>query len=309
MNYTPKSIPLKPQQLAFMALLLLAFIWGYNWVVMKIAVRDAPAFEFAALRNVFGALSIFLVMALRRQSLRPQALWGSALFGLLQSGGSIGLCTWALVQGGAGKTAILTYTMSFWTLLFAWIFLGERLRGWLWLGVGLALPGLVFLLMPFSMTSDLMSKVLAVASGVFWAAASIVLKKLNRRQPVELLSFTAWQMAFGSLPLLLAGLLSSDPPIHWTASFIGALVYNAIPASAVAWLLWLYALKHLPAGLAGLGGLIIPVVGLLAAAWQLGERLQPLEITGMVLILGALALMSVSASLLEKIDEHENVEA
>ena len=86
MSISTKSMPLKPQQLAFMALLLLAFIWGYNWVVMKIALRDAPAFEFAALRNVFGSLSIFLVMALRRQSLRPQVLWGSALFGLLQSG-------------------------------------------------------------------------------------------------------------------------------------------------------------------------------------------------------------------------------
>ena len=129
MNFSAKSMPLMPQQLAFIALLLLAFIWGYNWVVMKIAIRDAPAFEFAALRNIFGSLSIFLVMALRRQSLRPQVLWGSALFGLLQSGGSIGLCTWALVQGGAGKTAVLTYTMSFWTLIFAWIFLGERLRG------------------------------------------------------------------------------------------------------------------------------------------------------------------------------------
>ena len=291
-----KSISFKPQQLACVALLLLALIWGYNWVVMKIAVRDAPAFAFAALRNVFGALSIFLLMALRRQSLRPQALMGSALFGLLQSGGSIGLCTWALVHGGAGKTAVLTYTMAFWTLLFAWIFLDERLHGRQWLGVGLAVPGLVFILMPFNLSSDLLSKVLAVASGIFWAAATIVLKKLTRRQPVELLSFTAWQMAFGSLPLLLASAVSSDPPIHWTASFIGALAYNAVPASALAWLLWLYALKHLPAGLAGLGGLIIPVVGLLAAAWQLGESPQPLEIAGMVLILGALAVTTLCSS-------------
>ena len=293
MKLAAKFISFKPQQLAFMALLLLALLWGYNWVVMKIAVRDAPAFAFAALRNIFGALSIFLLMALRRQSLRPQALWGSALFGLLQSGGSIGLCTWALVQGGAGKTAILTYTMAFWTLLFAWIFLGEQLRGRQWLGVGSALLGLVFILMPFNLTSGLMSKVLAVLSGISWAAATIVLKKLTGRQPVELLSFTAWQMAFGSLPLLLASAIAHDPPIHWSASFIAALAYNAVPASAIAWLLWLYALKHLTAGLAGLGGLIIPVVGLLAAAWQLGESPQPLEILGMVLILGALALTTL----------------
>ena len=285
----------RPQQLALAALLLLALIWGYNWVVMKIAVRDAPAFTFAGLRNLFGSLSMFAALALLRRPMRPQELAGSALFGLLQSGGQIGLCTWALVEGGAGKTAILTYTMSFWTLLLAWAFLGERLSGRQVLGAAAALAGMLCLLMPFSMAGGLFSKALAVASGAVWACATVVLKKLTSRRPVELLSFTAWQMAFGSLPLLAAGALFSTAPVTWSPSFILALAYNAVPASAVAWLLWLYAVKHLPAGIAGLSGLIIPVVGLLAASWQLGEIPQPLELAGMLLILGAISLTAFSA--------------
>lgn len=294
MQIPARPLWLKTRHLALLALLLLALLWGYNWVVMKIAIADAPPFIFATLRNLGGALSLLGVLLLWRQPIRPQALWGCVLFGLLQSGGSIGLITWALVRGGAGKTAILTYTMAFWTILFAWIFLGERLRGRQWFAVGLALIGLVFILMPFNLTSGLESKVLAVLAGVFWAAGSIVLKKLNQRQPVELLSFTAWQMLFGSLPLWLVSMLLVEPPIHWTGSFVGALIYNAIPGSAIAWLLWLYALKNLPAGIAGLGGLITPVVGVLAASWQLGERPEPLETVGMGLILVALALATLA---------------
>lgn len=276
--------------LAFLALMLLAIIWGYNWVVMKIAVRDAPPFDFAALRGFYGALSLFLVMLALRKPIKLEAVWGTLLFGILQSGGSIGLLTWALVSGGAGKTAVLTYTMTFWTALLAWLFLGETLRKQQWLGLGLALVGLVFILMPFSLTTGLMSKGLALLAGVCWAVASIIAKKINQRQPVDLLSFTAWQMLFGSVPLIAISWWVSDQPIHWTPSFIGALIYNILPGSAIAWLLWLFALKQLPAGIAGLGSLMTPVVGVLAASLQLGEIPTLMELVGMLTILVAIAL-------------------
>lgn len=284
------------QQRAILGLALLSCIWGYNWVVMKVAVRDANPFSFAALRSLGGALALFGVLLVLRRSLRPclslrQGL-GLLLFGLLQSGGSIGLLTWALVQGGAGKTAILTYTMSFWTLLLAWIVLGERLNRWQAVGVGLAIAGLG-LLLPFSWSSGWLSKVLAVGAGFLWATASMVLKRLNRSQPVDLLPFTAWQMLIGSLPLLGVSVWVSDTPIHWTPSFVAALAYNAIPGSAIAWLLWINALKNLPAGVAGLAGLATPVVGLVAAAIQLQEWPSSTELSGIVLILVALGLTLV----------------
>ena len=292
MDFGSKTV-VRSHRLALLALVLLATLWGYNWVVMKVAVQYASPFAFATLRNLFGALSVFLVLRLLGRSLRPQTIAGSALFGFLQSGCSIGLLTWALVEGGAGKTAILTYTMTFWTLLFAWFFLGERLRRSQSLGVGMAFVGLIFILMPFSLTSDLKSKVIAVVAGIFWAAASIVLKKLNQRQQIDVLSFTAWQMLFGSLPLALVSAWVVDEPIQWTTTFIVALVYNAVPGSAIAWFLWLYALKHLPAGMAGLGGLMTPLVGLVAASLQLGEVPSLVELMGIGLILGAIALATI----------------
>lgn len=283
------------QRLAIVALIVLAVIWGYNWVVMKVAVKDAPPFEFAALRAFYGALSLFLLMIWLRKPIKPKAIWGTFGVGVLQSGGSIGLATWALVSGGVGKTAILTYTMSFWTLLLAWMFLGERLRRGQWLGVALAFVGLLFILMPFSLTSGLMSKGLAIAAGVSWALSAIIAKKVQQRMELDLLSFTAWQMLFGSLLLILVSLLIPSPPIHWSPSFIGALVYSAIPASAIAWLLWLYALKHLPTGMAALGALLTPVVGVLVAAVQLGEIPSLTELVGMVLIVTALVLNGIWA--------------
>ena len=284
----------KPSQgYALLALVALTIIWGYNWVVMKVGLRYSPPFDFAAMRAFFGALSLFLVMIVLHKPLKPKAIAGTFLLGILQTGGVLGLSMWALVSGGAGKTAVLNYTMPFWVLLFAGIVLGERIRGLQWLGVGLALAGLLFMLMPFSLTSDLMSKGLALLSGITWALSVIVAKKLHQKASLDLLSLTAWQMLFGSIPLILVALVVPTPPIEWSIPFIAALVYNIIPGNAIAWLLWLYALSLLSAGAAGLGTLIIPAIGVLAAWVQLGEKPGLNESVAIVLIVVALACNSI----------------
>ena len=76
-------------------------------------------------------------------------------------------------------------------------------------------------------------------------------------------------------------------------AFIAALVYNVIPGSVVAYLIWLYVLSKLSAGTAGLSALAVPVLGLCAAWLQLGERPGALEGVGMGLILGALAVLTI----------------
>ena len=283
------------QGLAILALVVLVMIWGYNWVVMKIAVQYAAPFDYAALRVLLGGLSLLLVLAWRRQPIWPKRAGGAFVVGALQMSGFYGLSTWALVNGAAGKTAVLNYAMPFWVLLLAWLTLGEQVRGVQWVSVAAALTGLICILMPLSLAEGLLSKELAILSSMSWAGGVIVAKRLQQRSPLDLLSFTTWQMLFGSVPLILIALLVPSQPIEWSPAFIAAMVYSVIPGNAIAWLLWFYALSRLPAGVAGLGTLAAPVIGVLAARIQLGEELRGLEAVGMVLILGALALNAMQA--------------
>ena len=281
------------------ALLLLALIWGYNWVVMKIGLDYAQPFTFAALRTFFGALSLFLLLIALRRSLRPQAVGYTVVIGLLQTTGFVGLLMWALEGGGAGKTSVLTYTMPFWLLLLAWAFLGERPRGTQWLAVGLALTGLLLVLSPWRL-QDAFSSLLALAGAASWAASAVVVKSLQKRQHVDLLTLTTWQMLFGSLPLVLIALLTDQGGPVWSAPFVWALVYNVLLGNALAWLLWLYALRRLSAGAAGLGTLATPVIGVAAAWLQLGERPTAGEAAGMALIIAALAVVTVRGLLVAR---------
>lgn len=276
-------------KLPIAALLLLALIWGYSWVVMKIALDYVQPFAFAALRTALGGVALFLLLPLLRRPVKPKAFWPTALLGLLQTTGFVGMLTWALENGAAGKTSILTYTMPFWLLLMAWVVLGEKLKGFQWVAVGLALVGLVLILSPWRLegkTSDF----LAVGGALFWAASAVYAKILRRRHEVDLLSLTAWQMLLGSVPLIVISALTWKGPPVWTGTFIGALIFVAILGNALAWVLWLYILNSFRAGTAGLATLLTPVIGISAAWIQLGEQPGVVEGLGMIAVVGALLL-------------------
>lgn len=294
-----------PASRAVAALLLLATIWGYNWVVMKQALAFIGPFQFGALRTSLAALFLFGVLWLLKKPQHIQRVGQVTVIGLLQTSGFTGLIIWALVEGGAGKVAVLTYTMPFWVMVLAWPMLGEKLRGMQWLAALSSVIGLMCILEPWHLHGSLLSNALAVMAGVSWALAVVLAKKLHHQTPeMDLLSFTAWQMLIGSLPLVVAGLLIPAAPIQWTAYLSGALVYNIVACNALAWLLWLFALQRLPAGVASMISLLAPVIGVLAAWMQLHEVPSLLELTGMILI--ALALVIIAIHSMRK---HEEVDS
>lgn len=283
----------KSIKLALGALAGMALIWGYNWVIVKEALRFAGAFDFSALRSVFGSLCLFVFLLYRGQDLRPRDVPMTLLLGLLTTTGSVGFSTWALESGAAGKTAVLVYTMPFWVLLLAWPILAERIRGLQWLAVLMAFSGLAVILEPWRPAGTPVSKVLAILGGLTWAGSAITLKIMRKRGgTIDLVSLTAWQMFFGAVPLAIIAFAVPSPPIQWTPYFTAALAYNIVFTSAIAHLLWFLALRELPAGMAGMGTLATPVIGVVSASVQLGERPSSSEMWGIALVLSALALLT-----------------
>ena len=284
---------------AFAALFLLTLIWGYNWVVMKTAVQFASPFQFAALRTFLGALMLFLVLVLTKRPLSLKEFPTMLALGLLQTCGFTGLLIWALVSGGAGKTAVLSYTMPFWVMLFAWPMLGERVQGWQWLAVFFALFGILLIFDPLHIKGDGFSMTLALLSGISWAVSAIVSKKLHQRAPhLDLLNITAWPTLLGSIPIIILALVLPAPPIQWTHNFYLTIIYSIFLSGSLAWVLWLYALQRLPAGVASMASMLAPVIGVGAAWLQLGERPSNIEFAGMFSI--ALALLIISAITINK---------
>lgn len=288
------SVAGKTDPLAFVGLVLLTLIWSYSWIAMKQVTLYIGAFDFTALRCVFGAILLLVVLKLRGRGMKPTPFIYTLAIAVLQTCGMVGLAQWALISGGAGKVAILTYTMPFWVVIMAALFLGERMRRVQYLAIVVAAIGLCLVLQPWKLTGEsLKSAVLAIFSGISWGASAIVAKRLYQRYPkVDLLSLTTWQMVYGAIIMSVIAWLVPERPIVWDPYVYFALSYSAILATALAWTLWLFVLKNLPAGIAGLSTLAVPVCGVLFSWWLLGENPGSVEGTGIVLIVLALAVLS-----------------
>jgi drug/metabolite transporter (DMT)-like permease len=278
---------MKRDPLALAAVLVLATIWGYNWVVIKLATQGADAVTVAALRSLIGAICLFVALAVTGRSLRPPPALPTAILGLTQTTLYMIVSVLAVATGGAGKTAILNYTMPFWIALMSWPLLHERISRTAWLALAFAAVGLGLVLMPLD-GNGLLSKALAVGGAIIWAATSVYGKLLRANYHTDLLALTSWQMLYGALPLTMLAALEPAHRLEVTWSFVAAIAYAAIPGTAFAWLLWMFILSRLPAGVAGISSLLTPVIGVGAAWLELGERPGPLEIAGIGCIVVAL---------------------
>ncbi|HEY0664880.1 MAG TPA: EamA family transporter [Gallionella sp.] len=285
--------PSRERWLLPLGLFILSVTWGYTWVLAKQALEYAPPFAFAAERSVGAALALLIALRLLGRPLGLAAPGPTLVIGLFQITGFILFSTWALVEGGPGKTAVLIFTMPIWTLLLAWLVLGERIRGAQWLAAASTLAGLLLIIEPWNLHTSLLSKFLGVMAALCWAIGTVLIKRLRAAQPVDLLSLTTWQMLLGAVPLVLLALAIPERPTDWSAAYIGILAFMSVVSTAFCWWLWITLLDRVPAWEASLSVLGTPVVAIVSARFAMGEDFSRGEVAGILLIGTGLALLSL----------------
>jgi drug/metabolite transporter (DMT)-like permease len=274
-----------PERAAWIGLAILTIVWSLNWTVMKVATRYSGPFTFSAQRYVIGTVVLFALLALRRNSLKPTPWLPTILIGLTQTMAFQALAQWALVSGGAGKTALLAYTMPFWVVPLAWWWVHEKPGFTRWLCIVIAAAGFVCVVEPWKPLGAPDSIALALLAGVAWAVATVLSKRLFQQHPdVSPLRLTAWQMLVGTIGLVIVALVMPQRPVDWTGTYIAALLYNGLLSSGVCWVLWALVVQRLSANVAGLTSLAVPVAGVLFAWGLLDERPSQAEWIGVVLI-------------------------
>jgi drug/metabolite transporter (DMT)-like permease len=279
------------RRLAVIAMAILALLWGYNWVVMKIAVHYTSPFDFAAWRTLGGGIVLALAGIVTRRRLRPQKPVAYFWIGFFQTAAFVGLVTWAVVTAGAGQVAMLAYTMPFWVALLAWPALGERLRFGQLVAIVIAFVGVACMV---GKLHGLLADSLAVLAGLSWAIGTVIAKRVQRGGGIDLFGMTMWQMLFAGAVLTLVALLTPSHPTIWSPTYIAAVAYSAILATAVGYLLWLFVLDVLPARDASMGTLANPLIGVVGAWIQLGERPTLVEGIGMILVVIGLATLTLT---------------
>jgi drug/metabolite transporter (DMT)-like permease len=197
---------------------------------------------------------------------------------------------------GAGRAAILVYTMPLWMALIGILFLGERPPLRVVLALGLGLAGMAILLAPdvARLGRAPIGVLWTLIAAISWAFGTHLVKR--RRWSIATLPLTAWQTVIGaSLPLL--GAILFDPPLVPGRLSLGValdLVFIvALPIVFCQWA-WFKAVDLLVAQIAAIGSLLAPVIGVVGSSLLLGEKIGPAELTAMALVGLAVGLVLIA---------------
>ena len=265
---------------------LVAMIWGVNWVSVRYALRDMSPWTFRTIS--FTCAAVILMASAKWRGISLNVKKGPQRLHLLVAGalniGAFGiLSAFAQLSMTTSRTAICAYTMPVWATLLARPILGERLDRWRGAALVIGASGLVVLLWPAAATGFPLGTRLALGSALSWAAGTVYLKWANvEASPIAI---TAWQLLAGSIAVA-AGLLLSGArlrtELHWTSA--AGLAYTTLIGTALAYLLWFQSAVRLPASTVGLGILLVPVVGVAASILLLGDRPTAADLGGFALI-------------------------
>lgn len=282
----------------YLLLLVTSVGWGLNWPVTKRLLAELPPLSLRGLSGIVGAALLALLALALRQSLRvPRVQWPRlVLLSILNVTSWMALMGLALVYLPASEAAVMAYTMPVWAAALAWPILGERISLLRVVAMAMALAGLVTLMGGSGIAAS-QAKLPGIAMALLGAFGFALGTVFAKRWPLSLPPLTAavWQILLGCLPVAAMGLMLEKP--HFTAlSSLGWTLfgYSIVIQFCVAYACWFAALQRLPASVAAIGTLLVPVIGVLASAAALGEPLGMAKIAALVFTIAGVVLASRS---------------
>jgi O-acetylserine/cysteine efflux transporter len=284
--------------------LVVVVVWGVNFVVIKVGLHGVPPMLLGALRFLLAAFPAVLVVKRPRIPLRWLLAYGATIslgqFAFLFSAMYVGM--------PAGLASLILQAQAFFTLGFAALFLRERLRVQNVAGLLIAAAGLAVIALHASAAGShpmtLAGFVLTLCAAVMWALGNIVTKKVGK---VDLVGLVVWASLVPPLPFLVLSYFFEGPQQilgaldHIDGRSVFAVVYLAFIATLLGYGLWSRLLSRYPAGQVAPFSLLVPIVGLAAAAVLLDEHLSTTQIGGAALVMAGLAVNVFGGWLRERV--------
>jgi drug/metabolite transporter (DMT)-like permease len=287
---------LTPRHLAVLTLLTL--VWGINWPVMKVGVTAFPPLTFRTISMWLGLPVLFLVLRLLRVPLAvPRVHWRE-----LGSLTVTNMLVWHVVAItslqalSSGRAAILGYTMPVFSALWGRAAYGERLLPRQIAGVAAALAGAALLLWhEFAgiAGSPLAALGMLLAAAV-WAVGTQRMRRTGMVVPTLAVAF--WMTVVTTVVMTILAVVVERPA--WNAPSTttwAAIVFNAVAVFGYAQPAWLYLARTLPPIASTLSVMMIPVLGVVAGAVWLGERLYWQDGAAVCLLVAAIASVLLPA--------------
>jgi drug/metabolite transporter (DMT)-like permease len=290
---TAAPVPAAARRRAVVLLALLTLVWGTNWPLFPVVMREISVWTFRSMTMTGAGLLLLAVARLRGLSLAvPRQHWKSVLLGSL-----VYLSIWnvssalAAVLIPSGQAAVLGFTMPVWAALIGWLAYGQPLSMRQWAAVVLAACGVLLLM---SRSLDVYAQAplglgLSLLGAIGWAMGTLIIKRSGVSVPSTVL--TGWQLLVASVPVTVCALALGQGDWFMPSPLtIVVLIYITVVPMGIGNVAWFSIVGLLPAHVAGLSSILVPVVAMLSGALIHHEPLGPLQLLAMACCGGALAL-------------------
>jgi drug/metabolite transporter (DMT)-like permease len=281
-----------------LAAFITALAWSGSWITGKLAVAGAPPLEISTVRFLIAAVILVVITLATRADLGRGSLWPVALAGVL------GYCVYnafvfvGLTMAPASDGALIVPTLIPVLTALAATFIGERLTPMKLAGFALASMGVALVIVAGQTAEEisgrrLIGDVLMVLGAICWATYTVLgTIAMRTRSPLAVVTIAA---PIGALCLIPLGFLENgyaDIP-GWSAAVWLNVLYLALIGSVASFILFYWVVRRVGAGVAAMTSYFVPVLTLVLAVVFLGDRPQPLQLVGGLVILAGVRLATL----------------
>jgi drug/metabolite transporter (DMT)-like permease len=266
-----------PKVLALLAGLTL--VWGTNWSMFHIALSELPVLTFRTGSLTVAVIVLFAIMKVRGESFAvPRGRWLP-----LVAASMMNLTVWNIATSFAvlylpsGHASVLSYTMPLWVALIGFVVFRQPLTGRLLAAILIGAAAVVALMAPnfASYANAPQGLFWGLFAGFCWAVGTFIVKRTS--WPGMGLSLTFWQVAASWPPIAIGAALIDGLPHGTSAEVIAVTFYTGAIPMAPGTSAWFALVKLLPAQVAGLSSIAIPIVAVLSGVIVLHEPLSLLQ--------------------------------
>ena len=276
---------------AYIFVIITALLFGSMEVACKIGGNDLDPFQLTFLRFVIGALVLlpFAVSELKKRHIRLTAkdLLILAGVGTLGIPFSMVMFQLSVMSSNASTVAVLFCINPFFTMLFAYWYLGERLNRNKVTVMLLALAGIFFLVRPWDIQAEnsVRGMGLMILAAFLFGAYTVLGSTVARR--IGLMAQTSISFLFGAGVLLIGILCMGRPVLEGAADNIPILFYTGVCVTGLGYFAYFKAIDLADASTGAFAFFLKPVVALALSILLLRERILWNTIAGIILILAA----------------------
>jgi len=255
--------------------ILVAALWGFNFIAVKTGLSEMPPFLYCAARFVVACLPLLWFVK------KPEVSWSIIVgIGVSQGVAKFGFMFLGLHLGmSAGLASLVLQSQAFFTIILSVLLLADTIRLNQMVGMFIAFCGITLIGITLHEGSTLIGFLLLLAAAVSWAYCNILFKLAGN---VNMFSLVVWSSLIPPIPMFLLSfifegsdalpqMLSQMTSLGWSC-----LLFTACGSTWLGSSLWGILLRNYSPSLVVPYALLIPIFGISFGHILLGEQFTPI---------------------------------